>query len=107
MIIYMHWFLFSWIIFYPKTELCNTVLLSTSIILRPNKTDGTDYRFNKSESESEIEMEKIRQNIRRMNQLCFLENPSISMFDKLLVIEQEKNGIYGPNIQNGGLFDDF
>ena len=101
MIIYMYWFLFSWIVFYPKTELCNVPLS----ILRPNKTDGIDSRFHKSESE--LEIEKIRQNIQRMNRLRFLENPSISIFDKLLAIEQEKNGIYGPNIQNGGLMDDF
>ena len=105
----MHWFVFSWIVFYnkliiPKTELDNTALLSTSIIY---KTDGNDY---KTENNTEIESQKLetfRKNVWRMHQLRFLENPSISIFDKIQAIEQEKDYIYAPNIQSGGLWDDF
>lgn len=97
----MHWFLVSWIVFYnkiviPKTKLYNTVLLST-------KTDGNDYHTN----DTIYDLETFRKNIWRIKQLRFLENPSISILDKIQAIEQEKDSIYAPNIQNGGLWDDF
>ena len=92
----MHWFIFSWIVFYnkiiiPQTELGNEPILG-----------GNDIHL-----KNESNIETFRKNKYRFNQLQYLENEYISILEKIQVIEQEKDSIYGPNIHAGGLWKDW
>jgi hypothetical protein len=95
----MHWVLFSFIFVYnkiaiPQTELGNEPTLG-----------GNDNHLKEYKNESDIET--FRKNKYRLNRLRYLEKQYISILEKIQVIEQEKDSIYGPNIHAGGLWKDW
>jgi hypothetical protein len=77
-------------------------------ILKKNQTDGKDHRFL---DKKEYPIENIRKKAYKYSQLEKLQNPKLSLFEKMIIIEQiEKDNDdseYVPNIQNGGLFKDW
>jgi len=92
----MHWVLFSFIFVYNKITIPQTELGNEPII------GGNDIHI-----KNESDIETFKKNKLRLNKLRYLENPSVSILEKIQVIEQEKDSIYGPNMNAGGLWKDW
>lgn len=119
MIFESKWIFFSWILFHKKTTItkpdycANDLYIENKIsIIRPNITEGNDNHIS-FENEKEVDeiLSKIRQNRLKWNQLQLLENPHLSILEKILIVKElEKDNIdssYVSNIHKGGLWKDW
>lgn len=117
--IFARCFLYAWLIFYKKQK--DTIMNSISIskefeivkqvsILSQNKTNGYG-RSNEKEEDSISILSKIKKNKEQYNKLQLLQNPHISVIEKLMIIkEMEKddlNSIDTFQLQKGGLWKDW
>jgi hypothetical protein len=89
-----------------KTELSVKKIIS---ILKKNQTDGNDHRVL---DKTEYPIENIIKNAYKYKLFEHLQNPKISLFEKLIIIEQietdsDSDSKYLTNICNGGLFKDW
>jgi len=77
-------------------------------ILKKNQTDGKDHRIL---DKKEYPIENIRKNAYKYSQLEKLQNQKMSLFEKIVIIEQiekdNEDSEYMTNIRNGGLFKDW
>ena len=109
--LFSNWLFCGWILFHKnkiisKNEMYSTILPSEKkvSIIQPNITDGEDHRI-MDKKEKEI---PILLYIKKRNQLQLLEDPSISIMEKIEIINQiEKDVLYGYNIEKGGLWRDW
>jgi len=70
------------------------------------KNNNTGYDF-RNDSIEEIDID-ILQSIKTQEILLKLESNKISVFEKILIIDElDKENNYGPNILNGGLLDNW
>jgi hypothetical protein len=77
-------------------------------ILKKNQTDGNDHRIL---DKNEYPIENIRKNAYKYKQLEKLQNPKISIIEKIHIIQQiekeDDHSQYITNIFNGGLLKDW
>jgi len=116
---FLPWFYFNWIAFYKKNALTKDTYSNqvTDLLQASNKykniTDGTDNTKIKPETEEEKTnmLSKIMKHKYNLDKLQLLQDPHISIAQKLLIIEIiEKNtvdSIYTSNIHKGGLWKDW
>lgn len=110
-------FLYSWLIFHKKRNIIYSNLKSVSELeitkeisfISKNKTDGKDYHLQpETEEEKNHIITKVNENIYKYNQLRLLENPNVSLINKMNIIDAlEKDGIHSYNIENGGFWSDW
>ena len=107
--LFTNWLFYGWILFHKnkilsKNELFSTVLPTEKKIVKPNITDGEDHRsIDKKEEEIPILLY-----IKKRNQLQLLEDPSISIMEKIEIIHEiEKEIIHGYNLEKGGFWKDW
>lgn len=114
------WLFFSWILFHKKTIItkhdnyANDLYTETKTSFNvQNITDGKDNHIS-TEVDAEIEkntLSRIMENKKSWNRLQLLENPYLSIIEKLLIIKEiEKDtieSIYISNIHKGGLWKDW
>lgn len=108
MVFLSNWLFFSWILFHKKTIITKPEYYANDLSIRLNITDG-NIPF--EEEEKEDILSKIKKNKWKWNQLQLLENPNISIIEKILIVkEMEKEdieSIYTFNINKGGLWKDW
>jgi len=79
-------------------------MYSTILPTESNVTDGKDHRVIENK-EKEI---PILLFIKKRSQIQLLEDPSISILEKIEIIHEiENEGIYGCNLEKGGLWKDW
>jgi len=108
------WIYYGWLIFYNKDNLrLNSaseleIVKQKSILIR-NKTDGNNYHFSKTEEDKEIQLIKINNHRYNYFKLQILENPNISIIDKIMILEKytSTTSIYISDITKGGLWKDW
>lgn len=107
-------FLLSWFVFYKKQK--NNVstefeIVNKKSIICKNKTDGHDNHVYENEADNLFILSKIKKNKERYTQLQLLQNPHISIIEKLIIIEaiekEEIDSIYTFNLQKGGFWKDW
>jgi hypothetical protein len=76
-----------------------------------NKTNGQDGHSNEKVDDNLLILSEIKKNMERYKQLKMLQNPRISILEKIMIIEtiekEEIDSIYTSNICRGGLWDDW
>ena len=113
-----NWLFFSWVLFHKKTIInkadyyANDLFIEKKIsLIRPNITCGKDNHISKEEIEKKENVSKIKEYKFKKYQLQMLENPYISIIEKLLIVKDfEKDNIDSIsiyNISNGGLWKDW
>ena len=121
MIFQSNWLLFSWILFYKKTIInkseysANDLYIEKKMSNMPpsNITIGNDNRISLEEEDinKDNTLSKLINNKLKWNQLQILQNPHISIIEKLLIVKEIEDdnveSIYVSNIYNGGLYKDW
>lgn len=120
MLFQSNWLLFSWILFHKKTIInkqeysANDLYIEKKMYNMPsNVTIGNDNCISLEEEHitKDKTLSKIRNNILKWNQLQLLENPHISIIEKLLIVKEIETdnveSIYVSNIYKGGLYKDW
>lgn len=116
--IFSRWVLYSWLIFYKKQKdtIMNSISTSNEFeiikqvsILSQNKTSG--YHHSNEIEDSISILSKIKKNKERYSYLQSLQNPHISVIEKLMIIKEiekdDLNAIDTFNLQKGGLWKDW
>lgn len=102
--LFSNWLFCGWFLFHKnKVHKCYSTVLPNEKKVS-NITDGEDHHVIEKK-EKDI---PILQYIKKRNQLQLLEDPSISIIEKIEIINQiEKESIYGSNLEKGGLWKDW
>ena len=111
---------YSWLIFYKKQKDNVTKSISVSnefeivkqvSLVSQNKTNGHDARYKEKEEDSSVFLSNFKKNRERYAQLQMLQNPHISVIEKLMLIEaieqEENDSIYAFHLLNGGFWKDW
>ena len=111
MIFQFNWLLFSWVLFHKKISMIKQEYSANDLSKTSNTTKcGNDIRISFEDEEDKM-LSKIRNNKLKWNQLQLLENPHISIFEKLFIIKEIENdnveSMYVSNIHKGGLWKDW
>jgi len=111
---------YSWLIFYKKQK--DNVIKSISVsnefeivkqvsLVFQNKTNGHDDRYKEKEEDPALFLSSFKKNRERYSQLQMLQNPHLSVIEKLMIIEaiehEENDSIYAFHLLNGGFWKDW
>lgn len=111
MIFQINWLLFSWVSLHKKTSMIKQEYSANDLSKMSNiTTSGNDNRISFEDEEDEM-LSKIINNKLKWNQLQLLENPYISIIEKLFIVKEIENdnveSMYVSNIHKGGLWKDW
>lgn len=108
------WIYYGWLLFYKKETIrLNSAseldIVKEKSILIQNKTNGNDCHFSETEEEKEIQLTKINNHRYNYFKLQILENPNISIIEKITMLEKytSSTSIYISDITKGGLWKDW
>jgi len=115
--IFLPWFYFSWIVYYKKNVIMKETYSNKAIELLKtsnkcqNITDGIDNTKKEKEEDEKRLLTEIMKHKYNLDKLQILQDPTISIAQKLLIIEiiekDTVDSIYISNLHKGGLWKDW
>ena len=108
------WIYYGWLFMYNKDKIIMNSASELEIVkqisvLKQNKTEGNDVHISETEEEKEIQLTKINNHRYNYFKLQILENPNISIIEKIMMLEKytSTSSIYVSDITKGGLWKDW